>query len=335
MISPLLERTLWNGCFFFTGCCCREEDGLVWVGGASGSGRTGEGLLQSDGSVTTYQFSDPTSTTKIRIGPNGDVWSIGGGQINRRRDDTFSLWSQGAAAFGGLAVDADGNAYCIVSTKLRKYDPDGATLLEFDHGCQVPSSISVDLEGNIIVLDTEFTVMGGRGIVKFDASGTELWQVDRDGNAGEAAVDADGNIYVAKGLLRKYDPDGGLLWTASEPTDVGCARVCVDDQGDPYVQTIPGDAPNSVAKYRRTDGALIWEAHPITSSAADGILLVGALAIVGTDLFSVNQYLAGTGGEFPVAHRLDAGDGTIVWSKVLDRSLFACAVAPGVAPLFQ
>jgi len=304
------------------------------VGGTLGEGRTTDGLLRSDGSVTVYQATDGTEVRTLRVGPDGDLWSVGfGGLVRRSGVDLSVKWTAAAAYYGGLAVDAAGYSYVIAASKVRKYDANGTLVgTPFDHGMAQPESIAVDPDGNIVILDNAFIFAGGQGLKKFDAGGTELWQQDADGNNGRIAIDADGNIYLAKGPLKKLDPDGGEIWTAEEPEDVAALRVCVDSAGDAYAQLIGDGGPIFVAKYAAADGELVWDEHMITATEANNLSLFGDLAVADGELYSTNRWIDVE--PFPVAWRLQASDGAVVWSKTLMRNLYACAVAPGVAPLF-
>lgn len=325
---------LWTGRhFFWPNCGCCPGDDLVYVGGDIGGGTTGDGLFRATGIQSTYQWVDGTSTRKIRVGKDGKLWTLGTGSVlSKRNFDTSVIWTASAGTLMGLDVDAAGNAYCVVTTKVRKYDEDGVNVLEFDHNAQVPESIAVDPSGNIFVLDTELTASGGYGLAKYDADGVEIWQFDDDGNAGEIACDKSGNVFLARGPLRKYDPDGVLLWTASDPADTAAVRVCTDADDNAYVHNTSGGATMNVAKYDGATGDLVWECEIIDGYA--GTAFNGALCAAGGFVYSAHLYQSGDP-TMPVAHKIDAASGLLVWNSGLQRNLRTAATAPGVACLFQ
>ena len=116
-------------------------------------------------------------------------WGINSGQFNGRIED--------------IAVDHDGNLYVadVVKHRVKKIDPDGNLLASFGGDASKkgnglfydPFGITVDNDGNIYVLDSNFLQKldwEGHFVTQWSTVGGDL---DR---ATNVAVDSEGNLYV-------------------------------------------------------------------------------------------------------------------------------------------
>lgn len=127
---------------------------------------------------------------------------------------------------------------------LAKYDTDGNVL--WTRAYNGPDSLDDYLVGVEVVGDDDVVVCGYAGAVeypwhsfvrRYDSLGMIAWTDEFQGQAGEGshcfgiAVDSEENLVVTGGelaagvrgvMLRKYDVDGGVLWSRIVPGgDVG------------------------------------------------------------------------------------------------------------------
>jgi uncharacterized delta-60 repeat protein len=215
-----------------------------------------------------------------------------------------TVWTQtydGAAggddAAYGVAVDPAGNVLVAgyettvlgdYDVWVGKYDPDGGTLWTQTYdgaagGDDEGIRIAVDTSGNALVAGYETTALGDHDVWvrKYDPSGGTLWTQTYDDTSGGddsglgIAVDADANVLVtgyetnASGSedawLRKYDPDGGTIWTrtyaGAEDLFAAETGVATDAGGNVLVTgfeyTTVGTFDIFVRKYD-PDGASLW-----------------------------------------------------------------------------
>lgn len=156
----------------------------------------------------------------------------------------YSGRDAGDARAHGVAVDLDGNVIVVgeefvvgqgANIWMAKYTSEGEQLWTQTRSgngtfADVARGVAVDSAGDYIVVG-ELSVQGEDGnlwVVKMDPSGEEIWSDVYNGpsNLGDSgngvAIDSDDNIWVVGeeykliGLknivVRKYDPDGTLLW---------------------------------------------------------------------------------------------------------------------------
>lgn len=345
MISPLLERTLWNGCFFFSGCCCRPGD-YLWVASAlstSGGGpyrlaaydpETGDvqQLKQQDGTTGANRF--------VRFGGDGVLWSQGEETLATAK---FSRWS--AAGFlltttadnVGLdpAFDQHGNFYGFTAgVGIVKYDATGTLIGTFvANTTSTGGYLACDRDDNVIFRDGDAS---GTGLTKYDSSGTQLWNTPLAGTPfgqwANVCVDADGNVYASG---KSWDASGALRWTAPSAYDQNFEACQIGPAGDLYVTR-----PGTLRKLNPADGTLVWkvEASQVTSyfggtDEPSVAYPIPGLACKGAAIYTACQRSSGSGNE-PTVRRFDP-DGNEIWAIDTERSCWSCGIAPGMPVLFQ
>jgi len=235
-----------------------------------------------------------------------------------------------------VAVDASGNVYTAGATQgslggsfasgmddvfLTKSDSRGNALWTRQigtNGCDWPASVKLDQAGNAYVVGSTQGDLDGNTkacqwcgdndvfIIKYDTNGNKLWSrqfgsTDSWGWGAEedaygAAVDANGDVYVAgytygnldgdhngymmgsDAFVAKYDPNGNEIWTrqfGGTYNDDGALSVAVNDSGAIYVAgfttgTVGGNLSNGmtdafIAMFNR-DGDMLWSRQAGTNS---------------------------------------------------------------------
>lgn len=175
----------------------------------------GEFVLQFGSSGSgNGQFSGPKG---IAVDPEGDVW-VASGPAGSTRVQEFSgagvfqrEWSAGESpSLTGIAVDPEGNVWVSATTasgsitKIKKFTPAGASLLEFgspgtgNGQFKEPQGIAADSEGNVLVADT-----GNHRIQEFNGAGEFVRKYGSEGTGNgqlkfpsDVAVDSEGRVWV-------------------------------------------------------------------------------------------------------------------------------------------
>ena len=172
----------------------------------------------------------------------------------------------------GVAIDAAGNVLVtgLETTGLgdtdvwvRKYDSSGGTVWTRTYGGaaggdDLGSRVATDAGGNVLVAGSEGVAPDPDGgwitdgwIRKYDPAGATLWTRTYAGAAGDydqalgIAVDSNGDVLVtgsettatsADAWVRRYDMDGGTIWTRAYSGAQGLgaqgASIAVDGSGD-------------------------------------------------------------------------------------------------------
>lgn len=184
---------------------------------------------------------------------------------------------------GSVALDAQGNMYIVDlgNHRIQKFDPQGNFLRFYggyanDRGTGHPGKfnqpycVTIDSQGYLYVSDLE-----NRRIQKLDQDGNVLLIITNT-SARDIVVDSQGYIYTidAWTFLRKFDPNGNLLWqkgyqkeSGSEPDDPYCfdrpngialgpdGKLYVADTWQGRIKKFDTDG-NGLAVYHLTDDAI-------------------------------------------------------------------------------
>jgi uncharacterized delta-60 repeat protein len=249
-----------------------------------------------------------------------------------------------------VVMDSAGNAY-VTGPSLQdqqhnfnedvvtiKYDPAGNELWlkEFDeqgdqtNGSDVPSWITLDPSGNVIVSGTSF--LNGDGekflILKYDTDGNLLWRARS--TTGQVAIsvktDAAGNIYVAGHtsgtsdfVTAKFDPSGNQLWlkTYNGPNSFKDEISSLDVTPNGTV-VVTGRSTGGVTSYDfativyETDGSVRWLQRynsPVSDSDQPADVVFGPNEVVYVGGFESN----GSNTDFSLV-KYDS-DGTLLWNR--------------------
>ncbi len=283
----------------------------------------------SDGSSYVVGYTEGSMAPGVANGGGND------GYVSKLDELGNVLWTR---QFGGVgsdhaesvSTDHAGNVFVVGSTFefssgtkqgfVRKYDSAGNGLWVTTVGSVSSSNLSdvaTDSLGNVYAAGSEYTpnaVGEDMCLHKLDANGNELWVAHFDGGnddgAAAVAVDSEDNAIVygrtwlpealddSRGMLRKYNSDGALLWsTLTTSFGVGPEySVAVDKDDNVVVATgVNLPAPNIalVGKYS-PDGSELWtETFGVGNASASGvcvdlrndILLVGWDFDAGVDAF--------------------------------------------------
>jgi uncharacterized delta-60 repeat protein len=316
-----------NGNVIVTGQSFSREGGGFDYYTAKYAAGTGEPLWER-------RFDGPAGSDwayQVAVDARGDVFVTGESWGNETRADAHTLKYSGA---------------------------DGTTLWENRYhrppaGYDVPLAMGVDPQGNVFVTGGS-SVLGPGFSDAFDmftikyasANGATLWQQRYNGPyeiydaANAAAIDPAGNVIVtgtSAGAVYtiKYDESGATIWTHRYNgsgtnggfgwgQDAGKA-VAVDGNGNVAVTgSSLGLEANSdfyTAKYRSTDGALLWERRyegPIGSYDEGSVLATDA---EGNVIVAGQSYSSPEGGEaepdFYTA-KYAASDGSLLWERRYD-----------------
>jgi len=245
----------------------------VWARTVNGSADSSDGgqevVMAPNGDI--YVVGSITVTAE-----GANIW------IRKYNSAGTKLWTRtvnGSADGGdyafGAAVDGSGNLYVVgqiltpaasggANIWIRKYTSTGAKIWtrtvdgpggEFD----TAYGTATDAAGNVYVVGAVTPSAGGYRdiwIRKYSSSGAKKWTrtvngtaVNASDNGRDAAVDANGNVYVVGGIqmtgeetniwLRKYSSTGAKLWTRSfdSPTSGWdeARRAALDGDGNVYV----------------------------------------------------------------------------------------------------
>jgi hypothetical protein len=169
-------------------------------------------------------------------------------------------------------------------------------------------AVASDASGNTLVAGSvEDARRGTRfAVIKYDARGNLLWRSHHGGAVGgpvgearSVATDAAGNVYatgrvlttsgittVVRGLLVRFDPNGGERWSRDLGLGNTGISVATDVQGDVVVSTLSGttsrfDAAGALRWQRRYEGVLGSDWMSVTDQAldADGNTVVTGIAL--------------------------------------------------------
>ena len=299
-----------------TGVAC-DEYGNVYVIGERGVAD------ESDLTTLKYTTSGTHSATLTVDGPGSSMGFVSDAKLDA--DD--NIYVVGATV--GMGMNQD-----FITTKI---DREGNTVWTAtydgpEHLSDNALVVDIDQWENVYVAGLSMSTTGpATAIVKYDASGNQLW-ISRLDDFYPHVIQADvsGNVYLGGAGLVKYAPDGTLIWHADP--DRSMLGFAVDDSG--HVYATDGD---SLKKFNGL-GEVLWSQPMYCTSVAtnglENIYVSGPnwhgdftkkLTADGTQLWSVDVggdriviYDSSTvyvgDGYYNGVHKLTTG-GTILWSR--------------------
>ena len=245
--------------------------------------------------VTGSSFGVRTDFTTVKYDPTGRQLRVSRYNGGFDSEDTATA----------ITTDAAGNVYVAGETMGEngysdfltiKYDRNGSELWIARYagvggGTDSPRRIRVDGRGNVYVAGTSDSTPGqGRfsyALVKYDATGNQLWIARSDGPntsnfVADMTVDQDGNAYLTGRsfgfdpytrshedcVTVKFEPDGRRAWTVTRVNATGSA-ISLDNFGFAYVTGSvnenrlagPDYRDMITMKYRAKDGRQVWLAE--------------------------------------------------------------------------
>jgi len=321
-------NTLWtrqfgtNGDDNAYGVTTDAADNIIITGITSGSlvGTNASGL---DAFVRKYDAVGNTLWTR-QFGTNGDDNAYG-----VTTDPTGNIIITGHT-YGSLEGTNAGSTDVLV----RKYDPNGNTLWTRQFGTDKADysyGVTTDPAGNIIITGHTYGSLEGTNagyadafVRKYDPNGLVVWThqfgTNDTDDARSVTTDAAGNVIIIgytdgslegtnagiiDAFMRKYDPNGLVVWTRQFGTnyDDYTSGVTTDPAGNIIITghtfgslegVNAGNADAFVRKYD-TNGNTLWtrqfgtnaddDARSVTTDAASNIIITGYTegAIEGTN----------------------------------------------------
>ena len=323
-----------------------DSGGVYVVGETGGALPGGSGLGGTDAYLRRYS-SEGDEIWTLQIGTNDfdRAWGVS-------KDGGGSLYVAGSTGgvMPGQAAMGDLDAF------VGKYDTDGNELWIRQFGTggfDEAFSVTVDPGGFPYVVGTTDGVLPGQTssgfadafMRKYSPQGNELW-TQQFGDAGDdsamgVASDATGNVYVVgeiDGMLpgqvgfgnidayiRKYDPEGGEMWTRQFGTRGSDSALAVTVSADGSVflagstsaelpgQSYAGDADAFVRKYD-SDGNELWtrqfgteDLEEVSDLVLDGMGILFLVGFVG-DALPGENFSGGRNDAYVRAYDLDGDE---------------------------
>ncbi len=127
-------------------------------------------------------------------------------------------WRDTGIVASGIAVDASNNVYLPAANHLRKYNSDGALLVDMTFPIPSINYTDVAVSGNKLYATYNGSQLGVTVRNTSDLSQTQYFNTGV--SASGIAVDPSGNFYItADNHIRKYSPAGNLLVDMTFPID--------------------------------------------------------------------------------------------------------------------
>jgi hypothetical protein len=335
-----------------------DASGNVIVAGYTGGSLAGGNAGLTDAFVRKYD-------------PNGSVlWTRQFGSIDIDWASGVAVDASGnvlvvGATYGSLAGGNAGEEDAFV----RKYDPNGNELWTRQFGSSAwdwAHAVAVDASANVLVAGQTFGSIASANagsadafVRKYDADGNELWSRQFGNTASEwargVAVDASGNVLVAgetsgslaggnaggiDAFVRKYDPNGTVLWTRQFGSSghESSRGVAVDASGNVLVAgetsgSLAGGSAGGIDAFVRKydpNGTVLWT-RQFGSSADDvahGVAVgaSGSVHVAGSTQGSLAG--GGAGGHDAFVRAFDA-DGSERWTRQFGSGADDLAFAVG------
>jgi uncharacterized delta-60 repeat protein len=298
---------------------------------------------------------------------NDDVW------IRKYGPDGAVQWTQtyhavtsdigrAVAVAGSDDIFVAGSSFTLNDDRdiwVRRYDPSGGggfivTANGAGNGADEALGIAIDPSGNLLVAGYVTTAAAGRDIWlrKYTAAGATLWTRTAAGTGGQndeghaVASDAAGNVIVTGFAwagaderdvwVRKYDPDGDELWTATHDGPASASDegngVATDSAGNVivtgYEETAAQGRDVWVRKYD-PDGAEIWtQTYNAPQDATD---IGRGVAVDADDAIVVGgSIFRGPQSDNVWVRKYDP-DGAEIWTVVYNSDAFLSDIVNAVA----
>lgn len=347
-----------------------DKDGNLIVGGYSAGALSGDDYLTikytADGiGLWTNRYDGPEHGTDqieaVAVDGSGGVYVAGLSGANlttlKYTAGGVPVWTNIYSStnsplfFGGLAVDANGNAYVLPvdlssdSFITVKYDVNGNPawtnyFKSSPTSTDNASGIAVDAAGNLFVTGSSFDSLSGATAfltLKYAATGALLWTkryslVGLEG-ASEVRVDAQGNVIVVgtsqggtsqqKQPLVKYSNAGTALWTnlIAGPGYVGggIPALATDPAGNVFLVTgTPGSStPDYTAVKYSSAGLPLWTNRFVDPNGGSPALC-GAGADNAGNLYYALESAAPGGANYNYVTLKYAASGAAVWTNRYD-----------------
>jgi hypothetical protein len=159
-----------------------------------------------------------------------------------------------------------------VPDKVIKKSGEGNTVLEFETCMDGIEKAVVDRTGNYYIAGYIYKSIGRPygNIAKYNSLGEVLWVKEvADWTSGYLSIklmlDSDDNIYLTDSSgLRKYDPEGELLWSYN--LDPGIDPI-IDKMGNIYLLNVPEhDVKWYLSRIDVLTGEVLWEVQYLQST---------------------------------------------------------------------
>ncbi|MEK7474766.1 MAG: S8 family serine peptidase [Candidatus Coatesbacteria bacterium] len=303
-----------------------------------------------------------------KYGPAGNlIWTVTYDSPAHYFDRAYAVAIDGGGNIIVAGAEARWDLLQGNNWHVRKYDSDGALLWSRSYnspgnGDDQAVAVAADAAGNIVVAGYEARTDLGQGdnwrILKYDPDGALLWSRSYTGpgsgsdRAEGVAVDSAGDIVVAgyenrldlgqgnNWLVRRYDPDGSLLWERSynspaNSTDQATA-VAIDPAGrivvagSEYRWDIGQDSDQLVRTYDAA-GNLLWtKSYNDPGNGYDTAHAV-SVDVNGRVLLAGSEYRADLGTNYDWRMVLFDSTGEELWSVSYDGPAGGYDEAYGVA----
>lgn len=253
--------------------------------------------------------------TSVALGPNGTAYMASGTNYHG----------------GTVAIRMKLGIYDAASGALLKQN-----LFSINADELVVTDLAVNSQGDAYVVGTAYdffsTGIDDAVVVKFNRLAKVIWSI-RIPNCNGLAVELDsqGNILVGADTIRKYDPNGNLIWSNGYSSPNGSTNMLaralkLDGGNGVYVFGFSENATDFslfLAKLDRTTGNQIW-----TRSIGGGIpfsnynLMYSSAFTIGGN----NVYVAGPAGSGLLTAKISLS-GSIIWQSTYPSTQLASGIA--------
>lgn len=235
-----------------TKCLCDDEGNIYLLGSSPGNSAVASAKVRklSPAGATIWNYSNTAvlgspvnfkladdncilvSTRSGNTGPNSFA------KVSFAGIEIWNYRVQNTSAAGDIAGDASGNSYlinretisAIPGSTLRKLTPAGTLLWQRTAGIYA-GLVESGSDGMPVIAGSSMANTAGTSLVKFDASGNQLWLLqDADGSINivqqvELLIDAQNNPLLAGNTagnmgVCKANANGSFAWSIAVPSPV-------------------------------------------------------------------------------------------------------------------